>query len=56
MGIRLPRGHDHTVLIRRRPGHARIYGWFNKNSGGSARAVGLKVANPFGLFDMHGNV
>ncbi|HEY5311088.1 MAG TPA: bifunctional serine/threonine-protein kinase/formylglycine-generating enzyme family protein [Pirellulales bacterium] len=33
-----------------------IYGWFNKNSGGSARAVGLKVANPFGLFDIHGNV
>ena len=33
-----------------------IYGWFSKNSGGRARAVGLKVANPFGLFDMHGNV
>ncbi len=33
-----------------------IYGWFNKNAGGSARAVGLKVANPFGLFDIHGNV
>ncbi len=33
-----------------------IYGWFNKNASGSARAVGLKVANAFGLFDMHGNV
>ena len=32
-----------------------IYGWFNKNAGGSARAVGLKVANAFDLFDMHGN-
>ena len=32
-----------------------IYGWFNKNSGGSARAVGLKVANAFDLLDMHGN-
>ena len=31
-----------------------IYGWFNKNSGGSARAAGLKVANAFDLFDVHG--
>ncbi len=31
------------------------YGWFIKNSGGNVRTVGLKIANPFGLFDMHGN-
>jgi formylglycine-generating enzyme required for sulfatase activity len=31
------------------------YGWFRENSGGSAQAVGLKVANAFGLFDMHGD-
>jgi formylglycine-generating enzyme required for sulfatase activity len=41
-------GDDPTMLD--------IYGWFDKNSGGRARAVGTKVANPFGLFDMHGNV
>ncbi len=32
------------------------YGWFGKNSGSKARPVGLKTANAFGLFDMHGNV
>ena len=31
------------------------YGWYSQNSGGSARSVGLKPANPFGLYDMHGN-
>ena len=32
------------------------YAWFNKNSKGSTHAVGLKLPNAFGLFDMHGNV
>lgn len=32
------------------------YAWFHNNSGGGARAVGVKIANAFGLFDMHGNV
>ncbi len=32
------------------------YGWFNKNGVGGPRAVGMKVASAFGLFDMHGNV
>src|SRR3989338_4937784 len=32
------------------------YAWFNKNSNGSTHAVGLKLPNTFGLFDMHGNV
>ncbi len=31
------------------------YGWFNKNAGGKAQPVALKLPNPFGLFDMHGN-
>jgi sulfatase modifying factor 1 len=35
------------------------FGWHFDNSGGESRAaapVGLKAPNPFGLFDMHGNV
>jgi len=32
------------------------YAWFARNSGGTTQAVGQKLPNAFGLFDMHGNV
>lgn len=32
------------------------HGWYDQNAGGSARSVGLKRPNPFGLFDTAGNV
>jgi len=32
------------------------YGWFNANAGGMTHAVGLKRANAWGLYDMHGDV
>ncbi len=31
------------------------YGWFFKNAGYRAQPVAIKLPNPFGLFDMHGN-
>ena len=32
------------------------YAWFSSNSASATHAVGLKLANPAGLFDMHGDV
>ena len=32
------------------------YAWFDKNSGGHPRPIGQKQANPWGLYDMIGNV
>ena len=32
------------------------YAWFQKNNIGNAQAVGLKLPNPYGLYDMHGNL
>jgi len=32
------------------------YGWFHENARSGPQSVGLKRPNPFGLYDMHGNV
>jgi formylglycine-generating enzyme required for sulfatase activity len=41
-------GHDETGLSR--------VAWYYKNSGGRVHAVGELLTNPFGLYDMLGNV
>ncbi len=37
-------------------GELEQFGWYSKNAGGKAQPVGMKLPNPFGLFDMHGNL
>jgi formylglycine-generating enzyme required for sulfatase activity len=41
-------GNEESALER--------YGWFDKNAGGQMHPVGQKLANPWGLQDMHGCV
>jgi formylglycine-generating enzyme required for sulfatase activity len=40
------------------PGYTKLtdYAWYSANSGGRTHPVGQKLANPWGLYEMHGHV
>ena len=41
-------GDDHSVISQ--------YAWCDENSDGGPSPVGTKLPNPWGLYDMHGNL
>ena len=50
-------GHDNTKwFFGNDPSKLGEYAWFKDNSGGKSHPVGQKKPNPFGLYDMYGNV
>jgi len=49
-------GTKTTFFFGNSPSKLRSYAWFDENSGGKPQPVGQKQPNPWGLYDMYGNV
>lgn len=49
-------GSDSAYFFGENPSNLRDYAWFENNSGGRPHAVGKKKPNPWGLYDICGNV
>ncbi|MCG2659619.1 MAG: formylglycine-generating enzyme family protein [Kiritimatiellae bacterium] len=49
-------GKDMFYFFGNDPKRLRFFAWIKENSGGRTRPVGQKLPNPFGLYDIYGNV
>jgi len=49
-------GTKTTYFFGNSPSKLKNYAWFKENSGGKPQPVGKKRPNPWGLYDMYGNV
>ncbi|MHC4113013.1 MAG: formylglycine-generating enzyme family protein [Planctomycetota bacterium] len=49
-------GTKTTFFFGNNPSKLAGYAWFDENAGGKPQPVGQKRPNPWGLYDMHGNV
>ena len=57
VGIRLPRRHDHALFLwQRSQASSAITPGIEENSDFKYQKVGKKKPNPWGLYDMYGNV
>ena len=58
MGVCLPRLDFDAVQLWDDPGYMNLanYAWYYDNRGGTTHPVGQKLPNPWGLYDMDGNV
>ena len=49
-------GTERKYFFGSDPSKLKLYGWFEENSGGRPRPVGQKLPNPWGLYDIYGNI
>ena len=49
-------GTTTTFFFGKNLNDLKIFSWFKENSGGRPRPVGKKLPNPWGIFDVYGNV
>lgn len=49
-------GSEEAYFFGKDPKELEAYAWYGPNSGNSYQVVGQKLPNPFGLYDIYGNV